>query len=165
MRQSYLQKTVREDVTRRRMNSGREKWIHGWDAEFNNGRLDRLSVGFGGDLSHGHTVRSLSLALSHFENITIRWAAEEFLGMPPDLAHLLATCGVKVIRERSVRDVMNHVSFYYMTRPQLERMPGVSQNEGAWNIYSIGLDGQKRRKITGRTNSSNFCLSPLLTNR
>jgi len=40
-----------------------------------------------------------------------------------------------------------------------------SNDEGAWNIYSIGLDGQKRRKITGRTNSSNFCLSPLLTNR
>jgi Tol biopolymer transport system component len=40
-----------------------------------------------------------------------------------------------------------------------------SDDEGAWNIYSVGLDGQKRRKITGRTNSSNFCLSPLLTNR
>jgi TolB protein len=38
-----------------------------------------------------------------------------------------------------------------------------SDDEGAWNIYSIGPDGQKRKKITGRTNSSNFCLSPLLT--
>jgi aspartate carbamoyltransferase catalytic subunit len=108
----------------------------------NNGKLDGLSVGFGGDLSHGRTVRSLSLALSHFENITIRWAAEEFLGMPPDLAHLLATCGVEVIREKSVRDVMNSVSFYYMTRPQLERMPGVSQKEimGMMQRYRIDLE-------------------------
>ena len=40
-----------------------------------------------------------------------------------------------------------------------------SNDSGAWNIYSIGLDGQNRKTITGRTNSSNFCLSPLLTRR
>jgi len=40
-----------------------------------------------------------------------------------------------------------------------------SDDEGAWNIYSVGLDGQNRKKITGRTNSSNFCLSPMLTSR
>jgi len=40
-----------------------------------------------------------------------------------------------------------------------------SNDSGAWNIYSIDLEGQKRKTITGRTNSSNFCLSPLLTNR
>lgn len=38
-----------------------------------------------------------------------------------------------------------------------------SDDSGAWNIYSIGLDGQNRRTITGRTNSSNFCLSPQLS--
>jgi hypothetical protein len=40
-----------------------------------------------------------------------------------------------------------------------------SNNYGAWKIYSIGLDGQRRKTITIRTNSSNFCLSPLLTRR
>ena len=44
------------------------------------GRLDGLRMGFGGDLSHGRTVRSLSLALSHFDNVSIHWAAEDFLG-------------------------------------------------------------------------------------
>jgi len=86
------------------------------------GRLDGLRIGFGGDLSHGRTVRSLSLALSHFDDITIHWAAEEFLGMPPDLVELLANRGVKVVRDVTVRDVMRQVDFYYMTRPQLERM-------------------------------------------
>ena len=33
------------------------------------GKLDNLSIGFGGDLAHGRTVRSLSLALSNFDNI------------------------------------------------------------------------------------------------
>ncbi len=36
-----------------------------------------------------------------------------------------------------------------------------SNDEGAWNIYSVGLDGEQRKKLTGRTNSSNYCLSPL----
>jgi aspartate carbamoyltransferase catalytic subunit len=108
----------------------------------NHGQLDGLSVGFGGDLSHGRTVRSLSLALSHFKDITIRWAAEDFLGMPADLAELLDARGVRVIRDKTVRDVMTHVGFYYMTRPQLERMPNVSQKEimGMMQRYRIDLD-------------------------
>jgi aspartate carbamoyltransferase catalytic subunit len=92
-------------------------------------RLDGLRIGFGGDLSHGRTVRSLSLALSHFDNVTIRWAAEDFLGMPADLVELLGDRGVKIVREDTVRDVMRQVDFYYMTRPQLERMPGVKQKD------------------------------------
>ncbi len=40
-----------------------------------------------------------------------------------------------------------------------------SNDEGAWNIYSVGLDGQRRKTLTGRTKSSNYCLSPLLTSR
>ncbi len=40
-----------------------------------------------------------------------------------------------------------------------------SDDEGAWNIYSVGLDGQRRKTMTGRTKSSNYCLSPLLTSR
>ena len=93
------------------------------------GKLDGIRVGFGGDLSHGRTVRSLSLALSHFDGVNIRWAAEDFLGMPEDLTRLLVSRGVRVERESSVRDVMRQVDFYYMTRPQLERMPGVTQKD------------------------------------
>ncbi|HET6451924.1 MAG TPA: aspartate carbamoyltransferase, partial [Spirochaetia bacterium] len=106
------------------------------------GRLDGLRVGFGGDLSHGRTVRSLSLALSHFDKVTIRWAAEDFLGMPPDLAELLASRGVTVIRESTVRDVMKSVDFYYMTRPQLERMPGVTPRDilSMMAQYRIDID-------------------------
>ena len=108
----------------------------------NQGKLDGLRVGFGGDLSHGRTVRSLSLALSLFEGVTIRWAAEDFLGMPADLAALLAERGVRVERDASVRDVMRQVDFYYMTRPQLERMPGVTQRDilAMMEQYRINLE-------------------------
>ncbi len=108
----------------------------------NRGRLDGLRVGFGGDLSHGRTVRSLSLALSHFDNVTIRWAAEDFLGMPGELRDLLASRGVRVERDNGVREVMRQVDFYYMTRPQLERMPGVSPKDiiGMMKQYRIDLE-------------------------
>jgi TolB protein len=49
--------------------------------------------------------------------------------------------------------------------PNGKRVMFCSNDSGAWNIYSIGLDGQNRKTITGRTNSSNFCLSPLLARR
>jgi aspartate carbamoyltransferase catalytic subunit len=95
----------------------------------NDESLDDLNVGLGGDLFHGRTIRSLSLALSHFENVTIRWAAEDFLGMPDDLIPLLESRGVTVVREENVEDVMSKAQFYYMTRPQLERMKGISQED------------------------------------
>jgi aspartate carbamoyltransferase catalytic subunit len=88
----------------------------------NRKKLNGLSIGFGGDLSHGRTIRSLSLALSHFDDITVRWAAEDFLAMPKDLEGLLKSKGVNVVREQNVADVMKGVRFYYMTRPQTERM-------------------------------------------
>ncbi|HTO22662.1 MAG TPA: aspartate carbamoyltransferase, partial [Spirochaetia bacterium] len=107
------------------------------------GRLDGLRVGFGGDLSHGRTVRSLSLALSHFDNVTIRWAAEDFLGLPADIAELLSSRGVRVERDRTVRDVMRQVDFYYMTRPQLERMPGVTQKDIVVMMKQYRIDLEK----------------------
>jgi aspartate carbamoyltransferase catalytic subunit len=114
------------------------------------GKLDGLRVGFGGDLSHGRTVRSLSLALSHFDNVTIRWAAEDFLGMPEDLARLLASNGVRVERDRTVRDVMRQVDFYYMTRPQLERMPGVTQKDIVSMMTQYRIDLEKVEGFAAR---------------
>jgi len=49
--------------------------------------------------------------------------------------------------------------------PDGKRVIFCSNDSGAWKIYSIGLNDQKRKTITIRTTSSNFCLSPLLTRR
>ena len=49
--------------------------------------------------------------------------------------------------------------------PDGKKVMFCSNDEGAWNIYSVDLDGQNRKKITGQTNSSNYCLSPMLSNR
>jgi hypothetical protein len=49
--------------------------------------------------------------------------------------------------------------------PDVRRVVFCSDDSGAWKIYSIGLDDRKRKTLTIRTNSSNYCLSPLLTRR
>jgi aspartate carbamoyltransferase catalytic subunit len=110
------------------------------------GKLDGIRVGFGGDLSHGRTVRSLCLALAHFADVRVSWAADDFLGMPLDLARLLESRGVQVVRETSVRDVLSSVDFYYMTRPQLERMEKVSARQihdmmGKYRIDPAKIEG------------------------
>jgi len=115
----------------------------------NKKNLDGISIGFGGDLSHGRTIRSLSYALSHFKDITIRWAAEDFLGMPKDIVELLESRGVIVKREKGVEDVMSKVQFYYMTRPQLERMGGITQKDvmKMMKKYRIDLNKVKESNV------------------
>ena len=115
----------------------------------NDEKLDGINIGFGGDLSHGRTIKSLSLALSHFKDITIRWAAEDFLGMPEDLTKLLESRGVSVIREKSVEEVISKVQFYYMTRPQLERMEKISHKDimEMMQKYSIDLNKVKSHDV------------------
>lgn len=109
----------------------------------NNETLDGINMGFGGDLAHGRTIRSLSLALSHFNDVTIRWAAEDLLGMPEDLISLLQTRGVSVKREENVEAVMSQVQFYYMTRPQLERMEGITKRDVMEMMVKYSIDLQK----------------------
>ena len=109
----------------------------------NKEKLDEISIGFGGDLSHGRTIKSLSLALSHFNNITIRWASEDFLGMPHNLIKILKSRKVNVIREPTVKDVMSKVDFYYMTRPQLERMKDISQKQIMTMMKKYRIDSEK----------------------
>lgn len=47
--------------------------------------------------------------------------------------------------------------------PDGKKVMFCSNDIGGWKIYSLGLSDQKRKTITLKTNSSNFCLSPLLT--
>lgn len=91
--------------------------------------LDSLNIGLGGDLGHGRTIKSLTFALSHFDDIVVRWAAKDVLGMPEELSEKLKDKGVKVIQENCVEDVLKNSQVYYMTRPQVERIKGVSEKE------------------------------------
>jgi len=116
----------------------------------NDGMLDGINLGLGGDLAHGRTIRSLSLALSHFDNITIRWAAEDALGMPSDLIELLKSRGVNVVRESEVENVMKSSDFYYMTRPQLERMHDITEEQVMEMLEKYRISLSKVKDFAGK---------------
>ncbi|HDD70813.1 MAG TPA: aspartate carbamoyltransferase [Candidatus Woesearchaeota archaeon] len=117
----------------------------------NNKSLDGLRIGLGGDLSHGRTIRSLVFALSHFDDVTIRWAAEDYLGLPEGIHEVAERRGVKIIRERSVEDVINDCEYYYMTRPQFEKMGGeISESEIAGLLKRYRITLEKIRKSKAR---------------
>jgi Tol biopolymer transport system component len=71
--------------------------------------------------------------------------------------HLVDPDGKKIVNlAPGLRQAVNAIF-----TPDGKRVMFCSDDEGAWNIYSVDLEGQNRKKITGQTNSSNYCLSPL----
>lgn len=84
------------------------------------GSIDGVNIGFGGDLKYGRTVHSLVRALSLFDNVSIHWAADDFLAMPEDLEKLVKGRGVEVKRYETIEEVLKVVELMYMTRPQTE---------------------------------------------
>jgi Tol biopolymer transport system component len=59
--------------------------------------------------------------------------------------------------EAGLRNIRNAVF-----APDGKKVMFCSNDSGDWKIYSIGLTDRKRKTITIKTSSSNFCLSPLL---
>jgi Tol biopolymer transport system component len=80
-----------------------------------------------------------------------------------NVARLIDLTGQKQVllsAEAGLRNIVN-ANF----TPDGRRVMFCSNDSGDWRIYSIGLGDQKRRTITIRTSSSNYCLSPLLKHR
>jgi TolB protein len=65
---------------------------------------------------------------------------------------------VALSEETVLRTIMN-ATF----APTGKKVIFYSNDSGDWKIYSADLDGRKLKMITGKTQSSNFCLSPLLS--
>jgi Tol biopolymer transport system component len=80
-----------------------------------------------------------------------------------DSARLIAPNGQKQVLLSATAGLRNIVNALFT--PDAKRVMFCSNDSGAWKIYSIGLDGRKRKTITIKTNASNFCVSPLLTRR
>ncbi len=103
---------------------------------------DSLDIVYGGDLSHGRTVRSGTIILAKtFKDIKIRWAADDYFGMPKDLEEILVDLGAKVIREKSLEDGIKKSEILAMTRPQISRLD-ISEDEAKLLVdkYRITLD-------------------------
>jgi aspartate carbamoyltransferase catalytic subunit len=84
------------------------------------GKLKGLSIAFVGDLKHGRTVHSLSLACAHFD-MRLFFVSPEQLSLPEETAQALKKHGVKFSFHRTIEEVLGKADILYMTRIQKER--------------------------------------------
>ena len=84
------------------------------------GFIDGLTVTMLGDLKHGRTVHSLSLLLTKFTNVTIRFVSPESLTMPPKILTQLEG-KVTFTEHRTIEEVIGETDVLYVTRVQKER--------------------------------------------
>ena len=86
------------------------------------GRLDRLTIGFCGDLKFGRTVHSLLKALSRYEGVKAILISPEELRLPDYMQQELRTHSQLEFREvRTLEEAMPELDILYMTRVQKER--------------------------------------------
>ncbi len=84
------------------------------------GKLKGLSIAFVGDLKHGRTVHSLSLACAHFD-MRLFFVSPEQLSLPEETTQSLKKQGVKFSFHRTIEEVLPKADILYMTRIQKER--------------------------------------------
>ena len=86
------------------------------------GRLDRLTIGFCGDLKFGRTVHSLLKALSRYEGVKAILISPEELRLPDYMQQeLRAHSGLEFREVRTLEEAMPELDILYMTRVQKER--------------------------------------------
>ena len=86
------------------------------------GRLDRLTIGFCGDLKFGRTVHSLIKSLARYEGMRFVLTSPEELRVPDYIIHeFLEPRGIEFVETRSLEQAMPELDILYMTRVQRER--------------------------------------------
>ena len=86
------------------------------------GRLDRLTIGFCGDLKFGRTVHSLIKSLARYEGMKFVLISPEELRVPDYIIHeFLEPRGIEFVETRGLEQAMPELDILYMTRVQRER--------------------------------------------
>ena len=84
------------------------------------GFIDGLTITMLGDLKHGRTVHSLSLLLTKFTNVTLRFVSPASLTMPQKILTQLEG-KVTFTEHRTIEEVIGETDVLYVTRVQKER--------------------------------------------
>lgn len=84
------------------------------------GQIEGLHIALAGDLKHGRTVHSLSLALAAYP-VRLYFVSPENLSLPDAISHELRKKGIKFSFHASLEEVIAKVDILYMTRIQKER--------------------------------------------
>lgn len=108
------------------------------------GRLDRLRIGFCGDLKYGRTVHSLIDAMARYEGTELVLISPDELALPDFvLEGTVKKKGIPYRISRSLDDAIGDLDVLYMTRVQKERFADLSVYERLKDVYI--LDEEKMR--------------------
>lgn len=100
------------------------------------GKIERLKIGFLGDLKYGRTVHSLAIALSHF-NTALYFISPEALKMPDSYLEELDSKGIKYYEETDLLKVSKKLDILYATRIQKERFPDPLEYKKYAGVYKL----------------------------
>ena len=102
------------------------------------GRLDRLTIGFCGDLKFGRTVHSLIKSLARYEGMRFVLISPEELRVPDYIIHeFLEPRGIEFVETRSLEQAMPGLDILYMTRVQRERFFNEEDHVRLKNSYVL----------------------------
>jgi aspartate carbamoyltransferase catalytic subunit len=103
------------------------------------GRLQGLTVGMLGDLKHGRTVHSLSLALAQL-GARLIFVSPAILRMPDDILAELAGAGAEFEEARDLHEVKQRMDVLYVTRIQKERFADFQEYQRVAGVYRLDLE-------------------------
>lgn len=111
------------------------------------GRLNKLTVGFCGDLKFGRTVHSLIKALSRYDNIEYIMISPEELKIPEYIKKdVFEKKHISFEEVRTMEEVMPKLDILYMTRVQKERFFNEADYIRLKDSFILDIDKLKTAK-------------------
>lgn len=116
-------------------------------------QIDNLNIGMVGDLKYGRTIHSLTVALSNFSGINLRFIAPDMLQIPEKYLNLLSERNIDYNIESELK--IDDLDVLYMTRIQKERFPEEEEYEEVKGSYI--LDKKQAKEL----NPNSIIMHPL----
>ena len=105
------------------------------------GRLNKLTIGFCGDLKFGRTVHSLIKAMSRYEGIEFMMISPEELKIPEYIKkEVFEKKNIPYEEVRTMEEVMPRLDILYMTRVQRERFFNEADYIRLKDSYILDMD-------------------------
>lgn len=119
------------------------------------GKLENLTIGFGGDLLNSRTIRSLLPLLQHYSGNKFYFLSPKELALPRDFIKSLKDTGVEFEELNNLEDKLPELDVLYMTRVQKERFENKEDYENVKDLFIF------RKEYLNKMKKSAIIMHPL----